>query len=113
MRFPVNCNLFLLFMFVEIRNDVRFKWDDRKIDPKSNPLPKVKEASIISLFYQTMNVDVESEVVLVDLNDFVSATGGALGLFLGFSIIDTLFYVYDFIHMKIIKAKSTQHVQHQ
>ena len=49
-----------------------------------------------------MDVEVETEVVLVDLNDFVSASGGALGLFLGFSIIDTLFYMYDFIYKKML-----------
>ena len=88
-----------------LKNDVRFKWDDREFDPLSNPYAKEDNDTVVSFEYQTMNVEVETEVVLVDLNDFVSASGGSLGLFLGFSIIDTLFYVYDFIHNKMTKAK--------
>ena len=60
---------------------------------------------MVNFEYQTMNIEVESEVILVDINDFVSATGGALGLFLGFSIIDSLFYLYDFIFKNVEGTK--------
>ena len=42
-------------------------------------------------------VDIESRVKMVDFNTFVSGVGGALGLFLGFSIIDSLLYLYNII----------------
>ena len=83
-----------------MKNDISFVWEDHAVDPKSNPLPKATENTVIRLAYQTMEVQVYSDVFLVDLNAFVSATGGALGLFLGFSIIDTLFYIYDYIGKK-------------
>ena len=87
-----------------IKNDARFKWEDREIDAKSNPYEKLHEGDfVVNIEYQGMDVEVETEVVLVAFNDFVSATGGALGLFLGFSIIDTLFYLYDIIHKKMLK----------
>ena len=87
-----------------MRNDVRFKWEDREIGQKSNPYHKLEGVGdfVINFEYQTMNIEVETEVVWVDFNDFVSGTGGALGLFLGFSIIDTLFYLYDIIYHRII-----------
>ena len=47
-------------------------------------------------------VDVNYEVQMVDFNSFVSNVGGALGLFLGFSIIDTLLYFYDHI-FRVVK----------
>ena len=33
----------------------------------------------------------------MDLNDFISNVGGALGLFLGFSIIETMYPLYEFL----------------
>ena len=87
-------------MITGLQNDFRFKWDDREIDPRSNPYPKNSDDTVVSFKYQTMNVEVESEVVWVDFNSFVSATGGSLGLFLGFSIIDTLFYIFDLVYKK-------------
>ena len=88
-----------------MQNDVRFKYDDKEVDPYSNPYYKVGVDYVVNFEFPTMNIEVESEVTLVDVNDFVSATGGALGLFLGFSIIDTLFYMYDFIWRKVESTK--------
>ena len=86
-----------------MRNDVRFKWEDREIDAKSNPYEKLHKGDfVVNIEYQSMDVEVETDVVLVAFNDFVSATGGALGLFLGFSIIDTLFYLYDILYQKML-----------
>ena len=50
--------------------------------------------------YASLNVMVDEHKPLVDLNSFVNAVGGGLGLFLGFSIIDTLFFVSRFIFRK-------------
>ena len=65
-----------------MRNDVRFKWEDREIDPKSNPYQKLEGIGdfVINIEYQTMNIEVETEVLWVDFNDFVSGTGGAMGV---------------------------------
>ena len=51
----------------------------------------------IMVEYIDMTVDIGYEVRMVDISTFVSSVGGALGLFLGFSIIDTLLYLYKHI----------------
>ena len=55
---------------------------------------------MLRIEYESMNVKIRSEVPMVDFNTFVSAVGGSLGLFLGFSLIGSLFYVYNFIQVK-------------
>ena len=47
--------------------------------------------------FQSMDVMINEQKPLVDLNSFVNAIGGGLGLFLGFSIIDTFFFIYKVI----------------
>ena len=47
-----------------------------------------------------MEVSISTEVPLVDLDTFISGVGGALGLFLGFSIIDTLLALYSYFFTK-------------
>ena len=59
--------------------------------------PKRLNVADITLEFSTMAVSVSTEVPLVDLVTFVSGVGGAMGLFLGFSIIDALLYTYDFL----------------
>ena len=39
----------------------------------------------------------EEKILLVDPYEFVASVGGGLGLFLGFSVISTLFSMFDFI----------------
>ena len=55
----------------------------------------------IMIEYADMNVDINHEVRMVDFNTFVSSVGGAMGLFLGFSIIDSLLYFYSHIFRTI------------
>ena len=91
-----------------MKNDVIFKRDDMEIDLYSNPYKKARTDFSVSFEYQTHNIEVESEVVLVEFNDFVSSVGGALGLFLGFSLIDTIFYVFDYICKKHFLHESSE-----
>ena len=44
-----------------------------------------------------MDIKILTEIPQVDFWAFVSAVGGSLGLFLGFSIIDTMLFVYKYV----------------
>ena len=54
-----------------------------------------KKLAHLELMFSTMNVAVNREEALVDLSAFVSGVGGALGLFLGFSIIETSLILFN------------------
>ena len=51
----------------------------------------------IYINYPDMKVNIRYLVPLVDFDVFTRAARDGLGLFLGFSIIDTLLYLYNFI----------------
>ena len=82
-------------------NDVTFQWKTTEynyfsmpnfvVDPSEAPTPGKQ---LIIIEYIDMVVDINYEVQMVDINTFISNIGGALGLFLGFSIIDFLIYFY-------------------
>ena len=55
---------------------------------------------LIAIEYTDTIVDIHSQVVMIDFNTFVSGVGGALGLFLGFSMIDSLLYLYNIVVSK-------------
>ena len=73
-----------------------YEWTSKEYSYYDMPLfiNSTKEQWIV-IEYQDMKVEVHDEVSMVDFNTFVSNVGGALGLFLGFSIIDTLLYIYS------------------
>ena len=83
-----------------MENNAAFKWETTEYSYYSQP--DYKEQSelgkqLLVIDYTNMNVDINHEVMMVDFNTFVSNVGGALGLFLGFSIIDTLHYFINTI----------------
>ena len=51
-------------------------------------------------------VTVFSEVVLYDFNAIVGSVGGSLGLFIGFSVFDSIKSLYDFFKSLIISKLS-------
>ena len=51
----------------------------------------------IGIQYADTTVDINYDAKMVEFNDLVSAVGGALGLFLGFSMIDTFLYFFNVI----------------
>ena len=81
-----------------MENNVAFRWETTEHSYYSLPDYKVQREpgkQLIVIEYTNMNVDINHEVMMVDFNTFVSNVGGALGLFLGFSIIDMLLYFYN------------------
>ena len=53
--------------------------------------------------FPTLDVEVSDKVKILDGCSFISSVGGNLGLFLGFSFLDTLFVIYQWISNKSIK----------
>ena len=68
--------------------------------------PGQEQMTDIFLRFSTMEVSISTEVPLVDLDTFISGVGGALGLFLGFSIIDTLLALYSYFFSKATSINS-------
>ena len=55
----------------------------------------------IYLYYTTADETTLSSEVLIDFAGFISAIGGNLGLFLGFSFMGMIFELYDWIEAKL------------
>ena len=51
----------------------------------------------VNIYYETNNVKISTTSVLIDLPTFISNVGGNLGLFVGFSVLGGLFFIYDLI----------------
>ena len=74
-----------------------YEWVNKEYSYYDTPFFKksMKNEQLMIIEYEDMSVEIHDEVSMVDLNTFVSNVGGALGLFLGFSIIDSLIYIYS------------------
>ena len=53
--------------------------------------------------YPSMDVEVSQKVKILDASSFISAVGGNLGLFIGFSFLDTLFAAYKWFCTRFTK----------
>ena len=60
------------------------------------------------MYYTTSDVATFTEDRLIDFSGFVSAVGGNLGLFLGFSFLGMLFSLYEYLE-NMLPSKSTKH----
>ena len=58
----------------------------------------------LNIYYGTTNVKVSTTSLKIDLNTFISNVGGNLGLFVGFSVLGGLFFIYDFISQHICNS---------
>ena len=84
--------------FTGIQEEVTFDWNFRSYKYHNFEPARYEEFGTYHALwvgYPRLDVKITSQSYRVDLNSFVSAVGGGLGLFLGFSIIDTLFYLYE------------------
>ena len=91
-----------------MHNDVTFQWSFHNFDYDSHPTIRPPGTHRIYVEYSNRDVNIENQVPLVDFNAFVSAVGGAMGLFLGFSIIDTMTFIYQVMFRLIEKYKERQ-----
>ena len=69
----------------------------------------------VAMYYTTSDVTTYTEARLIDFSGFVSAVGGNLGLFLGFSFLGMLFDLYEYIEnslsSKLRPATSTKTIK--
>ena len=56
---------------------------------------------LIYLYYTTADETTISSELLIDFVGFISAIGGNLGLFLGFSFMGMIFELYDWIEARL------------
>ena len=56
-----------------------------------------QKTTSITIYYATTDISVSSTSKLINLSTFISNVGGNLGLFVGFSVLGGLFYIYDFV----------------
>ena len=70
----------------------RYEFNNLEASYKDN----LGDSHIVWFGFPSLDVKIDAQKQLVDFNSFVNAIGGGLGLFLGFSLIDTLFHVYQF-----------------
>ena len=79
--------------FSGLRNEVEFKFSDKTFNSFESASPRRHTV----LINYNMEIKILTEVPQVDFWAFVSAVGGSLGLFLGFSIIDTMLCAYKYL----------------
>ena len=91
----IPCKNFSITSFIGIHNNVAFRWSGKTYDYHSHPSFRNRGSHRLHLEYPSMEVNIESQVPLVDFNGFISSVGGSLGLFLGFSIIDTMLFSFN------------------
>ena len=78
-------------------------------DALENPATgELKMQKGIYFFYGDTNIDVNSQTLILSLNQFISSIGGGLGLFLGFSCINVMFLFIDFAEKKWFCSKTDE-----
>ena len=86
-------NGILWFYFLGLRNEVEFDFSHKTFNSYESASP----GRHTILINYNMEIKILTEVPQVDFWAFVSAVGGSLGLFLGFSIIDTMLCAYKYL----------------
>ena len=64
--------------------------------------PKDNHTNLL-INYPSMDVEVSQKVKILDASSFVSSVGGNLGLFIGFSFLDTFFAMYKWFCTRSLK----------
>ena len=58
-------------------------------------LPYSDAMAWLYIGFTKAEIELSNRVLRIDINMFVNAIGGGLGLFMGFSLINLLFMIYD------------------
>ena len=111
--YEVGIQTYDLLSFVNIGGDISNDTnetsynvnDTDKSKQKTKRTKKIKISSTrsISIYFATTDVKVYTTSYKIDFNTFISNVGGNLGLFVGFSVLGGLFFVYDFIASHVCK----------
>ena len=103
MMFPENCQTKFLTLSSEgyEKNTPNFFediWAGQQAQVDSDTM-------VVQFGHESSTIERASLVRRDDLNDVVSNLGGGLGLYLGFSIISTLIWIYDCIFSSCCNRK--------
>ena len=111
--YEVGIQTYDLLSFVNIGGDISNDTnetsynvnDTDKSKQKTKRTKKIKISSTrsISIYFATTDVKVYTTSYKIDFNTFISNVGGNLGLFVGFSVLGGLFFIYDFIASHVCK----------
>ena len=63
----------------------------------------MKNRTSLFINYPIMEVKVSQQVQILDTSSFISSVGGNLGLFIGFSFLDTFFAIYKWFCTRSLK----------
>ena len=63
------------------------------------------------VFYPWLVINSQTRQFHIDLNDFVSAVGGSLGLFLGFSVLAVFYELYAIIQRESIDREKRRRIK--
>ena len=75
-----------------------------------NQLRPLVNQSNIAVYYELTDTIVTEEVLLYDLNSIVSAVGGSLGLFLGFSCFQGAMWIAGIVSMYAAVLKLAEQI---
>ena len=62
---------------------------------------KVNEEFWMYYYYETMETEINTESLIVDMSNLIGAIGGNMGLFLGFSFLSIFVFTLDLIQSRI------------
>ena len=61
------------------------------------PISTSQESTLLFINYQSLDTEVSQRVKILDASSFIRAVGGNLGLFIGFSFLDSLLILCQWI----------------
>ena len=94
---------------VEKVEDISEKVEDNTENLNQSTKAKFSDPRYIYLYYTTADETTLSSEVMIDFAGFISATGGNLGLFLGFSFMGMIFELFDWIEAKWKTSNKLKH----
>ena len=65
------------------------------------PLEKVQDSILLYIFYQSTDVKNSQQIPIMTFWGFISAAGGSMGLFLGFSCLSSVWSLFDLMEKRI------------
>ena len=89
-RYSVGMNTFDFLSMINIKEP------DFKVDNSEQ-----KNHRYIDFYYSTTEVKLSKTSKLITSSTFISSIGGNLGLFVGFSFISALLYIYELLEKSI------------
>ena len=93
------------------KTDYHTRWNHFPPAPSTNTHAlangSTREIMNMYVYYDTLTVEHQKEVLLYDAPAFLSSMGGTIGLYLGFSVLSVLIWIVNAVEEKYKKKKET------